>query len=362
MYVLPVSISLVGLSTIVVALRLYTRIRLVCSPGWDDWFLLLSLLTDYAFFGVLMAEHTHGLGKPQATLTQSEYQNQLKMLWISVPLYNLTLNLTKISMVLLYLRLFTTRVYRVLLWVLLVLIVCSGLWMVIGTLLICIPVQAFWDPSMPHTCISREVVWFLNAALQIAGDLILVILPMPQLVRLRIPRRQKVCVMFIFALGLFVCATSAVRLHTLVLLTRATDYSRLNGIVAIWSFAECNVAIVCASLPTFRQLIYQKFPWSLPSCARASRSQGEKRLRDPAMLWEPFHGNAGYSADVSVDVGMDSNSHCHSGASGIQVVRELRWEMGSAPTRCEGEDEPRPLSGKAEQPDFDRMPDLQFQV
>jgi hypothetical protein len=80
------------------------------------------------------------------------------------------------------------------------------------------------------------------------------------------------------------------------------------------------------------------------------------------MLWEPFHGNAGYSADVSVDVGMDSNSHCHSGASGIQVVRELRWEMGSAPTRCEGEDEPRPLSGKAEQPDFDRMPDLQFQV
>ncbi|KAL3463056.1 hypothetical protein BJX64DRAFT_287791 [Aspergillus heterothallicus] len=358
MYVLPVSISFIGVSTIVVSLRLYTRIRVVYAPGWDDLFLLLSLLADYAFFGILIVEHTHGLGKPQVTLTQSTYHNQLKMLWISVPVYNLTLNLTKISMVLLYMRLFSTRTYRVLLWILLLLIVCSGLWMFIGTLLICIPVQAFWDQSIPHTCLSREVVWFLNAALQIAGDLILVVVPMPQLMKLRIPSRQKACLMFIFALGFFVCATSAVRLHTLVLLTRATDYSRWNGIVAVWSFVECNVAIVCASLPTFRQLIIQKFPRILPSCAGTSYSQGEKRLRDPARLWEPPRGNAGYSADVSVDAAMDSNSHCHTGASGIQVVRELRWELGSVSSK--DEEEPGPSSEKGGEPDYDRMPDLQF--
>ncbi|KAL2815473.1 hypothetical protein BJX63DRAFT_442019 [Aspergillus granulosus] len=345
MYVLPVSISFVGVSTIVVALRLYTRLRLVCTPGWDDLFLLLSL-------------HSHGLGKPQATLTQSQSRDQLKMLWISVPIYNLTLNLTKVSMVLLYMRLFSTRTYQIVLWVLLLLIVCSGLWMVIGTLLICIPVQAFWDPSIPHTCLSREVVWFLNAALQIVGDLALVLVPMPQLIKLRIPRRQKACVMLIFALGLFVCATSAIRLHTLVLLTRATDYSSWNGIVAVWSFVECNVAILCASLPTFRQLIIQKFPRVLQSCGRTSYSQDKQRLRDPTRLWEPFRGPGGYSADVSVDVPMDSNSHCHMGASGIQVVRELRWEMGSALSK--DEDESRPSNEKPEEPDYDRMPDLQF--
>ncbi|KAL2846976.1 hypothetical protein BJY01DRAFT_247033 [Aspergillus pseudoustus] len=357
MYVLPVSISFVGISTVVVALRLYTRIRLVCAPGWDDLFLTLSLFADYAFFGILMVEHTHGLGKPQTSLTQSEYQDQLKMLWISVPIYNLTLNLTKIAMVLLYMRLFSTRTYRILLWVLLVLIVCSGLWMVIGTLLICIPVQAFWDQSISHTCLSREVVWYLNAALQIAGDLILVLVPMPQLIKLRIPRKQKACVMLIFALGLFVCATSAVRLHTLVLLLRATDYSRLNGLVAIWSFVECNVAIVCASLPTFRQLIIQKFPRSMPSCTRTSYSHAEKRLQDPERLWEPFRGNAGYSAGVSVDVAMDSNSR-HTNASGIQVVRELRWELGSASSK--DEEELQPSHEMAGEPDYDRMPDLQF--
>jgi hypothetical protein len=44
MYVLPVSIVFISVATIVVALRLFTRIRLLNSPGWDDWFLLLALV------------------------------------------------------------------------------------------------------------------------------------------------------------------------------------------------------------------------------------------------------------------------------------------------------------------------------
>ncbi|KAL4879599.1 hypothetical protein BJY04DRAFT_219940 [Aspergillus karnatakaensis] len=328
MYVLPVSIVFVSVATIVVALRLFTRIRVVSAPGWDDWFLLLALFTDYAFFGVLIAEHSYGLGRPQATLSEGQYRNQLKMLWISVPLYNLTLNLVKISVVLLYMRLFPTRTYRIVLTILLILIVCTGLWMVIGTLLVCIPVQGFWDRTIPHHCISRGVVWYLNSALQIAGDLVLVVLPMPQLLRLQIPLRQKICLMFIFALGLFVCATSVARLYSLVKLLRAEDISRHNGIVAIWSFAEANIALVCASLPTFRQLFMKAIPQGAqPRCARGTFSQAEKQLHDPVMLWEPYRGTASYSADVSVNADRDSGSLC---VEGIQVVRELRWETGSA--------------------------------
>lgn len=45
MYVLPVSITFVSVATITVALRLFTRIRLVCAPWWDDWFLVLALVS-----------------------------------------------------------------------------------------------------------------------------------------------------------------------------------------------------------------------------------------------------------------------------------------------------------------------------
>lgn len=100
-----------------------------------------------------------------------------------------------------------------------------------------------------------------------------------------------------------------------------------NGLVAIWSFVEANVAIVCASLPTFRQLILHVFPRILPSTARKDYSRrSEKTLRDPGWTWGPFTGPGGYSTNVSVSADQDSASHCE---DGIQVVRELRWETGS---------------------------------
>ncbi|KAL4926933.1 uncharacterized protein BDV17DRAFT_293046 [Aspergillus undulatus] len=328
MYVLPVSITFVSVATIVVALRLYTRIRLIRAPGWDDWILLLALMTDYAFFGVILTEHAHGMGKPVASLSPQEFRTQLKMLYISVPLYNLTLNLTKISMVLLYMRLFITRTYRIFLRVLLVLIVLAGLYMVLGTLLICVPLQSFWNQHFEH-CVSRPLIWSLTAGLQITGDLALVATPMPQLITLRIPLRQKICLMMIFALGLFVCATGVARLHALVMLIKNSDMSRYNGFVATWSFVEANVALVCASLPTFRQLILRTFPRFLPSSGR----QTEKQSRQKSMLWEPYTGPASYSADVSVSADQESAEHV---GQGIQVHRELRWEFGEVEAADEG--------------------------
>lgn len=85
---------------------------------------------------------------------------------------------------------------------------------------------------------------------------------------------------------------------------------------------------MCASLPTFRQLIMRTFPLLLPpSVRKAYGHRSEKQYHDPGMLWEPFRGPGGYSADISVSNDRDSASH-H--GEGIQVVRELRWEMGSA--------------------------------
>ncbi|KAL4937562.1 hypothetical protein BDV06DRAFT_226830 [Aspergillus oleicola] len=327
MYVLPVAITFVSVATILVALRLYTRLRLIRTPGWDDWFLLLALATDYAFFGIILTEHAHGMGKPVASLSPNEFRTQLKMLYFSVPMYNLTLNLTKISMVLLYMRLFTTRVYRIVLIILLIWVVASGLYMVLGTLLICVPVQAFWNQRFEH-CVSQPLVWCLTAALQIFSDLVIVAAPMPQLISLRISLRQKICLVVIFALGLFVCATSVARLHSLVMLIKSEDRSRHNGFVTTWSFVESNVAIVCASLPTFRQLIIRAFPCMIPSTPHSPHGRRtEKHLRDASMLWEPYTGPTSYSADVSVSRDQDSAEHC---GSGIQVHRELRWEFGDA--------------------------------
>lgn len=128
------------------------------------------------------------------------------MLWVSVPLYNLTLQLTKISMIILYMRLFPTKIYRMVLITVLVVFIGATIYMVIGTFLVCVPVHVFWDTENDHRCSQRAAVWFVNAGLQITSDFIIVILPMPLLVRLRIPFRQIFCLMMIFALGLLYVA------------------------------------------------------------------------------------------------------------------------------------------------------------
>ncbi|KAL6240163.1 hypothetical protein BDW75DRAFT_235984 [Aspergillus navahoensis] len=327
MYVLPVIITFVSVATLAVALRLFTRICLVCAPWWDDWFLVLALLTDYALFGVLIAENDNGMGKPEASLTPVQYRNQLVLLWISIPLYNLSLNLTKVSMVLMYMRLFPSRNYQIILKILLGLVVATGLYMVFGTLFLCVPVHTFWDRvNMAENCVPQAVVWYLTAALQIAGDLTLVLLPMPKLAKLHVPIRQKVCLIMVFALGLFVVATSAARFDALVTLVQSDDLTQHNGLVATWSFVEVNVAIVCASLTTFRQLIIRTFPRLIPSSALKTCRRSDKTLHDPAIC-SLYTGPASYSANISVNASVDRDSASHTG-DGIQVVRELRWELG----------------------------------
>ena len=42
--VLGVIIALPALATIVVCLRMYTRIRIVKNPSWDDWAIVVALV------------------------------------------------------------------------------------------------------------------------------------------------------------------------------------------------------------------------------------------------------------------------------------------------------------------------------
>lgn len=126
-------------------------------------------------------------------------------------------------MVLLYLRLFPLRTYQIILYTVLIFVIITGLWMVFASFFMCIPIRGAWDISSPHNCIPKEVLWSLNAALQIITDMTIVILPMPLLAKLQLPRKQKIALILVFALGTFGCAVSIVRLTALVQMIQSTD-------------------------------------------------------------------------------------------------------------------------------------------
>lgn len=148
------------------------------------------------------SEVHYGLGKSQSSLSVSQVTSQLKSLYFSIIFYNTSLICTKISMLLLYLRLFPTTRYRIIVITSLVVIPILGLWMILSSVLFCVPVSDFWSPRSLNRCLPKTPVWFLNAALQIVTDLWIVVLPMPKWAVLHLPRRQKIAVVVVFGLGI----------------------------------------------------------------------------------------------------------------------------------------------------------------
>ncbi|KAI9045551.1 uncharacterized protein KD926_007967 [Aspergillus affinis] len=337
MYVLGIAIAFFSVAVVVVALRLFTRLYFIHTPGWDDLFIVLSLIADIFFFAFLVVEVHYGLGREAATLDPERIRSQTKALYITIILYNSSLNLTKISMILLYKRLFPTHRYQIILHITLACVVISGLWMVFSAIFFCVPVHAFWDPSAPQHCLPKSVVWSLNASIQIVSDLIIVVLPMPVLTQLRLPKRQKTALIVVFALGLFVCATSVVRLGTVIELIKSDDPTKANAQAALWSFIESSVAIISACLPPLRPLLAYFFPRLLPPRLRSSYER-EKTTCQTLELSNPFNfTNTSYSASVTGNVSSHQNNifadgdstHCPPECEGIHVVSELHLETAS---------------------------------
>lgn len=59
-----------------------------------------------------------------------------------------------------------------------------------------------WDVTITEgTCIDRPAIYIATAVANIVSDVMIFSLPIPIVVKLQIPRRQKIGLFFIFAVG-----------------------------------------------------------------------------------------------------------------------------------------------------------------
>ena len=195
--------------------------------------------------------------------------------------------MTKIAILILYLRIAAQRTYRKLIWACMVFVITTAFACVMASTFQCSPIRKAWDAAgtVPGHCINVNALFFANAALDIFQDAVIYILPMKMLYRLQVPKRQKIALMMVFAVGGFVFITGMVRLSSLRVAQNTPDPScpyfssppfcfqpfkpfhpltqsitDNNFGAAVWSSIECNIGVVCASLPYFKPLIDRFFP------------------------------------------------------------------------------------------------------
>lgn len=115
--------------------------------------------------------------------------------------YNIGLTATKISILLQYLRIATQKPMRLICWGSVFFAVAVCIEALIVGFLQCQPVAKFWDSSIPGTCVNKAATYYANAAINIAQDISLVMLPFFMLRHLAMPKREKISLMAILALG-----------------------------------------------------------------------------------------------------------------------------------------------------------------
>ncbi|KAJ5109346.1 hypothetical protein N7456_006021 [Penicillium angulare] len=274
---LTCSVVFTALSSVFVGLRLYTRVKLMRRMESNDWMVVIALVNAYIFMGLDIVEATSGMGMHLKDIPPEILERQMKAFWLTIPFYNAAVLCAKASILMQYFRVFPTHRMRVVCWVMITILALYGTWAVISAFLNCIPVAKFWDDSIPGFCLSKPGLWFSNASMHITTDLVILIIPIPALIAIDIPRRQKAALMILFALGGFVCVTSIVRLVSLKKISDSTDPTYDNVGAASWSAIECNVGIICACLPTLKPLISKIVP-GLLSTLNGSHRYGTAQM------------------------------------------------------------------------------------
>ncbi|KAL4747554.1 hypothetical protein BDW72DRAFT_209501 [Aspergillus terricola var. indicus] len=250
-YVIFISVASVMtlISTVIVALRILTRV-LTISAKWDDWAILGALVFAYGFLTttVLVATVAHA----GYQITQYDMATLGKWSQIALAnnvLYNCSITLSKLSVLLLYRRLFAvSKPLRTATWIVGAIAVASYIAAVFGLVFATDPVHAQWQPWVPHRSIHNEAFWIAMGAINAALDFTIFCMPQPIVWRLHQTRQRKVLVSLVFALGGFVCIASIVRLYYMATIdvNNATYTMSTPG---IWTMIEMEVTIICACLP-----------------------------------------------------------------------------------------------------------------
>jgi hypothetical protein len=66
----------------------------------------------------------------------------------------------------------------------------------------CTPIRKAWIPSTPGHCINVGATWYAVAALAITTDIALIILPVREVLKLNLPKTQKIALVMLFGLGI----------------------------------------------------------------------------------------------------------------------------------------------------------------
>ena len=138
----------------------------------------------------------------------------------------------------------------------------------------CRPFKGYWAMPPPNPqCTTLQHYAIVQACFNISSDTLMLFIPLPLLLRLNVPWKQKAVLLLIFSMGIFVILAA--------ILTKVFNLSNIwDPSYMLWYTREASVAVYVSNLPMIWPLLREWFPAlrALTPGAKSSGVSGKRGL------------------------------------------------------------------------------------
>ncbi|ETN43067.1 uncharacterized protein HMPREF1541_02225 [Cyphellophora europaea CBS 101466] len=271
------------IATVFIFARFFTRIWLMRSIKNDDWWILAAWLVAVGFSTSICVGVRYGLGKHRDHISDGDFASLREAQYALAILYNPALMLTKTSIITFFLSVMSRdvdKVFKWCNWLTLAVVNVGGAAFTFLAIFQCIPVAAGYKFPIPDNARCTDIVtlYLSSAPVNIITDIAILLLPMPILTSMRLPKKQKIILVFTFSFGAFVAVVDVVRLAYLQNASTDrlheaqansgtrnpgqldNDFSYDASLSFMWSAVEVHLGIICASVPGLKPLFLRFLP------------------------------------------------------------------------------------------------------
>ncbi|KAL8896560.1 MAG: hypothetical protein Q9192_003027 [Flavoplaca navasiana] len=141
-----------AIATIIVALRVFCRLRITRSPGWDDWIMLATFTCAVVGTTMDLVGMAYGIGRHVYYLQHEDAVFATKLAWLCQAFVITALTIGKVSVAFFILRLSNTKWHFYFLHAINVTLGLINVPLIIWTYAQCRPSDLLWDPTLPGEC------------------------------------------------------------------------------------------------------------------------------------------------------------------------------------------------------------------
>ncbi|TIC99458.1 hypothetical protein CH35J_005276 [Colletotrichum higginsianum] len=252
-------VSLVVGTALFVVVRLLAKVLRLSSWGPDDVTLMIGYFFSLGFAISKFHGFQLGIGRDVWALSYDEITRFMQVFFAFEVIYTLSISALKASILFFYIRVFSmvSSTFTMVLWATQAFNLAFCIAFTVANLNQCRPFSnawEAWDGKHPGYCINVYAMFISHAAINIALDVWMLVLPVTQILWLNLRKRQKAEIVAMFGLGVFITIVSAIRLRVLISLEGFKDPTYDAFYLHMWSYIELSVGVVVACLPSTRQL------------------------------------------------------------------------------------------------------------